>query len=239
MEKELRTLLQGKHIRLARAVEFAIRAHRGQKRHSGETYVSHPIWVMQQLCGHGFPLAYCIAAVLHDVVEDTVFRVIDLEERFGRKVAFLVNAMTDYHKTSDLTRTDRKIRYYSEFDQAVQRDPLLIFIKLFDRLHNLTTMKTLPSERQERLKQDTSGFLLPICLQQELRIPKKYRQLFLDLVEQLRHCGHTPVAHPKLPHGFSLRRFLQASTALEHVAAYKNNSRGPETKLFITTLVSA
>ena len=125
--------------------EFAMRAHEGQKRKTGEPYITHPVAVAQiAINAEGdsdeIPIYACL---LHDVVEDTSATLDDISARFGEEVAFLVDGVT---KKGSPEETIAKVREYSDKDKRV------IMIKLADRIHNTSTLEGLETIKEKYKK---------------------------------------------------------------------------------------
>lgn len=111
-------------------LKYATEAHRGQTRKTGQPYIVHPIAVSKIVEFFGGDEESICAALLHDVVEDTPISLEEIERRFGKNIAFLVDGVT---KLEDKEETLKKIERYAEKDKRV------ILIKLADRLHNVET----------------------------------------------------------------------------------------------------
>lgn len=110
---------------------FAREAHLGQRRKNGDSYISHPVRVTRIARDHGADTEEIYAALLHDVVEDGGITLDNIAERYGKRVAFLVDGLTPLN---DLEDTINKLKEYSERDKGV------ILIRLCDVLHNLNTL---------------------------------------------------------------------------------------------------
>lgn len=133
-----------------RAFYFAQQMHDGQKRHSGEPYINHPVNVSLKVASLGLDAKTIAAALLHDTVEESGMTIKNLEKKFGKEVAFLVSGVTkvDRIKYKGIERTVESIR---RMFLAVAKDIRVVIIKLMDRLHNMETLDALPSE-QKRLR---------------------------------------------------------------------------------------
>src|SRR5690606_8549560 len=138
-------------------------AHRGQKRMSGEEFVSHSIAVATILVGQLLDSTSIAAALLHDVVEDAEVSVDDIAAEFGPGVAGLVHGLP---KTSHLTfrsRAEEQVENYRKLPLWIAKDARVIIIKLADRLHNMRTLEHLPPERQERIATETREIYAPLA----------------------------------------------------------------------------
>ncbi|MEY3496507.1 MAG: hypothetical protein RJA80_730, partial [Actinomycetota bacterium] len=144
-----------------KAYEVSKKQHEGQKRRSGEEYITHPIAVAQILADLGLSSETLAAALLHDTVEDTGYSIEKLEEDFGAEVARLVDGVTKLDKVkygeSSAAETVRKMVV------AMARDIRVLLVKLADRLHNMRTLKYLPSQKQEQKAKETLEIFAPLA----------------------------------------------------------------------------
>ncbi|BCD67976.1 bifunctional (p)ppGpp synthetase/guanosine-3',5'-bis(diphosphate) 3'-pyrophosphohydrolase [Nitratiruptor sp. YY09-18] len=153
------------------ALEFAIRAHEGQKRKSGEPYVVHPILVATITAYITNDETMIIAALLHDVVEDTPYTLEDIESRFGDEVAHLVEGLTKIVeiRSEELipsNSNEKLITSALSFRKmliASIKDVRVLIVKLCDRLHNMLTLDALPPEKQKRIAEETLVVYAPIA----------------------------------------------------------------------------
>ncbi|WP_414638948.1 RelA/SpoT family protein [Actinophytocola sp.] len=146
---------------LQRAYDVAEEAHRGQRRKSGDPYITHPLAVATILGELGMDTITLVAALLHDTVEDTEYALADLESDFGEEVSRLVDGVTKLDKvqlgSAAEAETIRKMVI------AMARDPRVLVIKLADRLHNMRTMRFLPPEKQAKKARETLEVLAPLA----------------------------------------------------------------------------
>lgn len=155
-------------LELEHAIEFATKAHEGQKRKSGEPYIIHPLSVAGNLIDWGMDIDTILAGVLHDTVEDTSVTLDEIENTFGRDVAFLVDGVT---KVSQARSGMRDLSSYlpqttdnlSKLLIAVGQDVRVIIIKLADRLHNLQTLQHMPSEKQTKIARESLEVFAPMA----------------------------------------------------------------------------
>lgn len=155
-------------LELETAINFASRKHHGQKRRSGEPYITHPLAVAAILIDWGMDIDTVIAGVLHDTLEDTDATLEELETLFGRDVAFLVDGVT---KVSQARAGMRDIRSYlpstkdnlAKLMIAVGEDIRVIIIKLADRLHNMRTLEHMPREKQKKIARETIEVFAPLA----------------------------------------------------------------------------
>jgi GTP pyrophosphokinase len=145
------------------AYDVAEEAHRGQKRASGETFVSHSVEVATILATLKLDSASIIAGLVHDVVEDTVFSLTDIEERFGKEVATIVDGVTKIGKVQFRSHTERQAENYRKLLLSMAEDARVILIKLADRLHNMRTLEHLPEEKQRRIARETREIYAPLA----------------------------------------------------------------------------
>ena len=146
---------------LERAYVTAERMHRGQKRKSGEPYITHPLAVTTILAELGMTEPTLVAALLHDTVEDTPYALEDVRRDFGEEVARLVDGVTKLDKVkygeSAEAETIRKMIV------AMSRDIRVLVIKLADRLHNMRTLRYLKQSTQERKAKETLEIFAPLA----------------------------------------------------------------------------
>lgn len=146
------------------AYEFALLAHKGQKRKSGEDYIQHPLGTALNLAKIGMRSKTISAGILHDVPEDTQVTMAEIEKKFGQEIASLVEGVTKLGKIK-LRGTKEKI-YLENLRKmflAMAQDIRVVLIKLADRLHNMETLGSLPPEKQERIARETLEIFVPIA----------------------------------------------------------------------------
>ena len=148
---------------ISRAVALAVEAHGGQRRASGEPFVTHPIASAQILAELGVDPVAIEAALLHDVPEDTEFSLADIEERFGQEVAHLVDGVTKLGKFSTLSHEQQQAENIRKMFLAMAEDIRVVLIKLADRLHNMRTLAALPAEKQLRIARQTLEIYAPLA----------------------------------------------------------------------------
>jgi GTP diphosphokinase / guanosine-3',5'-bis(diphosphate) 3'-diphosphatase len=146
---------------LERAYQVAERWHRGQKRKSGDPYITHPLAVTTILAELGMDPATLMAGLLHDTVEDTEYGLDALRRDFGDQVALLVDGVTKLDKVkfgeAAQAETVRKMVV------AMAKDPRVLVIKLADRLHNMRTMRYLKRDKQEKKARETLEIYAPLA----------------------------------------------------------------------------
>lgn len=141
---------------VVKAYNFAEDAHRNATRQSGAPYITHPLKVAERLNDWGFDDSTVAAALLHDVVEDTGYKLKDIEDNFGEEVAFLVDRTT---KLEDFEYNPSEKKKQAENMRkmviAISKDLRVVFIKLADRLHNMETLSCLSRQKQKRIASET------------------------------------------------------------------------------------
>lgn len=142
------------------ACDYANVAHSGVTRKSGEPYILHPISVSCILSHMRLDAETLMAALLHDVIEDTDFNKDDITEKFGRTVAELVDGVTKLSHSSD--KEYNKAASFRKILQATLQDPRVIIIKLADRYHNMTTLGALRPDKRARIAQETLDIFVPM-----------------------------------------------------------------------------
>ena len=146
-----------------KAFELANKAHEGQFRASGEPYIMHPLAVADILAHLQIDHITLMAALMHDVVEDTSYSKEDLEEMFGSEVAFLVDGVTKLNQFQYETKEDRQMENYRKMILAMAKDVRVVVIKLGDRLHNMRTLKHMRSDKQKRIAKETLEIFAPLA----------------------------------------------------------------------------
>lgn len=143
------------------ACDFADLAHTGITRKSGEPYILHPIAVSCILANMRLDAETLMAALLHDVIEDTQYTKEDIIEKFGLTVAELVDGVTKLSQSSD--KEYNKAASFRKILQATLQDPRVIIIKLADRYHNMTTLGALRPDKRARIAQETFDIFVPMA----------------------------------------------------------------------------
>ena len=147
--------------RVLDACDYADVAHDGITRKSGEPYVLHPIAVSCILAHMRLDAETLMAALLHDVIEDTEFSKEDITEKFSKTVAELVDGVTKLSHSSD--KEYNKAASFRKILQATLQDPRVIIIKLADRYHNMTTLDALRPDKRARIAQETFEIFVPMA----------------------------------------------------------------------------
>lgn len=146
-----------------KAYEFGALAHAGQTRLSGEPYISHPVAVARSLAEMHLDPQTIIAAILHDVVEDTETSISEIEEEFGGEVAALVDGVSKLDQMQFTSRAEAHAESFRKMMLAMIEDIRVILVKLADRLHNMSTLNAMPREKQARIARETLEIYAPIA----------------------------------------------------------------------------
>ena len=142
---------------------FSNAAHQGQQRQSGEPYISHPIAVAQIVAHWQLDAQAIMAALLHDVVEDTDITTEEIRSRFGKPVADLVDGVSKLDRVESQTLVEAEAENFRKMLLAMSRDVRVILIKLADRLHNMRTLGAVSIEQRRRVARETIEIYAPIA----------------------------------------------------------------------------
>jgi len=150
------------------AYDFALKAHQGQMRKSGEPYIEHPLKVALILAELQFDATSLAAALLHDVPENCGMPISEIETRFGAEIAKLVDGTTKLGKLSltapvETASRGSQAENMRKMLMAMAEDLRVVFIKLADRLHNMRTLDALPLEKQHSIAQETMEIYAPLA----------------------------------------------------------------------------
>lgn len=146
-----------------RAAEFATSVHDGQRRKSGEPYVYHPLAVARTLAEMRMDHTTLMAAILHDVIEDTAISKESLALEFGEEVAELVDGVSKIDKIEGRSRVEMQAESFRKLLLAMTRDLRVILVKLADRLHNMRTLEHMAPEKRRRIARETLDIYAPIA----------------------------------------------------------------------------
>ncbi len=149
--------------KLDKAFLYAYQKHKGQKRASGESYIIHPINVAKIVNHFYLDDNSLIAALLHDILEDTDTSPKEIEEEFGKDVLFLVDSLTKIGKIEYKSKEEKQADNFRKMIVAMAKDIRVILIKLADRLHNMRTICYLNQEKQKRIALETMDVYAPIA----------------------------------------------------------------------------
>ncbi len=164
LEGLLETYLSKREIaNIYRAYIFGYQAHAGQRRASGESYISHPVEVARILAGLHMDSKTISAAILHDVIEDTPTAKKQLAKGFGKEVAELVDGVSKLSKVSFTDQAEVQAESFRKMLMAMTRDIRVIMIKLADRLHNMRTLGAMRLDKRKRIAKETLEIYAPIA----------------------------------------------------------------------------
>ncbi len=141
----------------------ALEAHRGQRRRTGEPYITHPVSVACIMADMKMDHHSIMAALLHDVIEDTSTEKSDIESQFGEQVAELVDGVSKLTQIEFVSRAQAQAENFRKMVLAMARDIRVILVKLADRLHNMRTLGSLPSSKRHRIAKETLEIFAPIA----------------------------------------------------------------------------
>ncbi|HWP19369.1 MAG TPA: bifunctional (p)ppGpp synthetase/guanosine-3',5'-bis(diphosphate) 3'-pyrophosphohydrolase [Burkholderiaceae bacterium] len=161
--------------RIREAYRYADEAHLGQFRASGEPYITHPIAVAGLCADWKLDAQAIMAALMHDVMEDSGATKVELIERFGASTAELVDGLTKLDKLQFSTREESQAESFRKMLLAMARDVRVVLIKLADRLHNMRTMEAMPAAKRSRIARETLDIYAPIA--HRLGLNQVYREL--------------------------------------------------------------
>ena len=149
--------------KIDRAYLVAEEGHRGQVRVSGEPYIMHPLNVADILTELQLDDATICAAILHDVVEDTLFTLDEIRDMFGDEVALLIDGVTKLGLIQFKSKEDQQLETYRKMILATAKDIRVIIIKLADRLHNMRTLKFMREDKRKRIARETMELYAPLA----------------------------------------------------------------------------
>jgi len=181
--------------KIKKAYDLAFNLHKGQKRKNGEPYFNHVTATAETIIGWGLDETSIIAALLHDVVEDTGHSLEDIKKEFGEEVAFLVDGVTKLGKIK-YRGVERQVENLRKMMLALSQDLRVVIIKLADRLHNMKTLSALPPQKQKRIALETSEIYAPLAYRlgmqwisgelEDLAFPYVYPKEYRWLIENVK-----------------------------------------------------
>ena len=145
------------------AYRYSAAAHEGQIRRSGEPYITHPVSVACILAELHLDTPTLLAALLHDVVEDTGITKQDISDRFGKQVAELVDGLSKLDKIEFQSAMQAQAENFRKMLLAMSQDVRVILVKLADRLHNMQTLDVMAPEKRKRIARETLDIYAPIA----------------------------------------------------------------------------
>ena len=214
----------GQVEKVRHAHRYAESAHRGQQRHSGEPFITHPLAVARILANMHMDCESLTAAILHDVLEDCDIDKQTIYEKFGASVAELVDGVSKLDRMEGGSHIEAQARNFYKMAIATARDIRVILIKLADRLHNMRTITVLPLKKQQRIARETIEIYAPIAMRlgmnslrvelEDLSFGSLYpmrAQRIGAAVKHARHRRHALVDQ--------IKRQIQDTLAKENIAA--------------------
>ncbi len=148
---------------IKRAYDYSFRMHSGQTRKSGDPYFVHPANVAGVIADLRLDTASICAGLLHDVVEDTLASIDDVERQFGGEIATLVDGVTKLSKINFTSKEDRQAENFRKMVVAMARDIRVLLVKLCDRVDNMRTLEFMKPEAQERIARETMEIYAPLA----------------------------------------------------------------------------
>ncbi|MBQ7203020.1 MAG: bifunctional (p)ppGpp synthetase/guanosine-3',5'-bis(diphosphate) 3'-pyrophosphohydrolase [Eubacterium sp.] len=185
--------------KIKKAYDIAYNAHKDQRRRSGEPYIMHPVAVAKILFDIGMDNECIIAALLHDVVEDTDSTLDDIRAEFGDEVALLVDGVTKLTQVSLTTKEEQQAENIRKMFIAMNQDVRVVIIKLADRLHNMRTLQHMPPHKQREKSLETLEIYAPIAHRLGIRA-------FKEELEDLAVFYLDPVAYKEIESSIALKR---------------------------------
>ena len=205
---------------IKKAYVYSAKVHSGQKRSSGEPYLSHPLEVSGILAQMKLDVSSIITGLLHDTVEDTLATSEEIESMFGKEIAFLVEGVTKIGQLPYSSKIERQAEGFRKLILATAKDIRVVLIKLADRLHNMRTLEHLREDKQKRIASETFDIYAPLShrlginwvtneledLSFKFLHPDEYKTLSKQITKQ-RKAWEAHVEEAKvilIAHGFSI-----------------------------------
>src|SRR3989338_198702 len=163
LRKKLHYLPEHHIAQIHQAFLTALAAHHGQVRQTGEPYITHPVSVACILADLKMDAHTIMAALLHDVIEDTAIEKSEIEKTFGTQVAHLVDGVSKLTQIEFVSRQEAQAENFRKMVLAMASDIRVILVKLADRLHNMRTLITLLPEKRYRVSKETLEIFAPIA----------------------------------------------------------------------------
>lgn len=168
---------------------LALEAHRGQKRRTGEPYITHPVAVACLLADMKMDHQSIMAALLHDVIEDTPVLKSEIEEKFGKSVADLVDGVSKLTQIEFVSKEHAQAENFRKMVLAMGRDIRVILVKLADRLHNMRTLGSLHAQKRHRIARETLEIYAPVSKRLGMRnISVELEELGFSALYPRRHA---------------------------------------------------
>ena len=188
-------------MQVGEAFVFASAAHRNQRRHTGEPYVIHTVSVAAILAGMKFDRDVIIAALTHDVLEDTDATPEQLKEKFGEEVLTLVDGVTKLGKLQFDSEEEYQSENLRKMFSHMAKDIRVVFIKLADRLHNMRTISSHKHEKQEKISRETLEIYAPLAHRLGIyQIKRELEDLAFCILDPETYYDIKRRVRKKLPH---------------------------------------
>lgn len=212
---------------ILKAYQLAREAHKDQRRRSGEPYIMHPVAVAKILFEMGMDNECIVAALLHDVVEDTKYDLDFISREFGPDVALLVDGVTKLGQIPLSSREEVQAENIRKMFIAMNRDVRVIIIKLADRLHNMRTLQHMPAYKQRQKSLETLEIYAPIAHRLGIRA-------FKEELEDLAIRYLDPVAYKDIEKSLMLKQ-EEGESFLEEITKELEEKLGSQIKNCIIT----
>ena len=207
-----------------RAYLFGAEAHRGQHRASGEPYIHHPLQVARILAEMHADAQTIVAAILHDVIEDTETAKAQIETEFGKEVAELVDGVSKLTHLSFESKAQAQAENFRKMMLAMARDIRVILVKLADRIHNMRTLSALSPDKRRQVARETLEIYVPIAIRvglnsirtelEDLGFQALYPMRYRVLAAQVKRArGHRKQVIRKIQTGIKRRLRQEALSA--------------------------
>ncbi len=188
LKRELDYLDANQIDTVEQAYHFAEKAHHGQKRRTGEPYITHPVAVACILAHMKFDIETVMAALLHDVIEDTPETKASIAEKFGDSVAELVDGVSKLTQIEFISRAQAQAESFRKMVMAMADDIRVIIVKLADRLHNMRTLGSLHPIKRQRIARETLEIFAPIAKRLGMReLSVELEELGFNALYPMRH----------------------------------------------------
>ncbi|MFQ5787839.1 MAG: HD domain-containing protein, partial [Thermodesulfobacteriota bacterium] len=148
---------------IKRAYVYSAKVHAGQKRSSGEPYLSHPLEVTGIIADMKLDVSSVVTGLLHDTVEDTLTSLGEIESLFGKEILFLVDGVTKISQLPYTSKIDEQAESFRKLILATAKDIRVVLIKLADRLHHMRTLEYLADDRRKRIATETFEIYAPLA----------------------------------------------------------------------------
>ena len=148
---------------IRKAYQFALKAHAGQKRVSGDSFITHPLGVATILSELELDLVTIMTGLLHDVLEDTPITYEEIDDEFGEEVAVLVDGVTKLSRMEFRSKEEHQAETWRKMFVAMARDIRVILVKLADRTHNMRTLRYLNNSKQREIARETLEIYAPLA----------------------------------------------------------------------------